>query len=192
MEFLSLPDDYDKESTSRGLAPLNYIPQAQKQEAIAIDLSKDGNILLYGSPGTGKTTFLQTVAMDLARKQSPENLTMYLLDFGTNGLAPLTQLPYVADSLLLDQTEKIQKFIRIINRELDRRKKLLSEHGVGTIALYREVTGKQEPTMVILMDSYESMKDEPYETDLFKLFIRNGFGIFYIITEKWMIFFSLL
>ena len=192
MEFLSLPDDYDKESTSRGLAPLNYIPQAQKQEAIAIDLTKDGNILLYGSPGTGKTTFLQTVAMDLARKQSPENLTMYLLDFGTNGLAPLTQLPHVADSLLLDQTEKIQKFIRIINRELDRRKKLLSEHGVGTIALYREVTGKQEPTMVILMDSYESMKDEPYETDLFKLFIRNGFGIFYIITEKWMIFFSLL
>ena len=192
MEFLSLPDDYDKESTSRGLAPLNYIPQAQKQEAIAIDLTKDGNILLYGSPGTGKTTFLQTVAMDLARKQSPENLTMYLLDFGTNGLAPLSQLPHVADSLLLDQTEKIQKFIRIINRELDRRKKLLSEHGVGTIALYREVTGKQEPTMVILMDSYESMKDEPYETDLFKLFIRNGFGIFYIITEKWMIFFSLL
>lgn len=165
------------------------IPQAQKQEAVAIDLSKDGNILLYGSPGTGKTTFLQTVAMDLARKQSPENLTIYLLDFGTNGLAPLTQLPHVADSLLLDQTEKIQKFIRIINRELDRRKKLLSEHGVGTIALYREVTGKQEPTMVILMDSYESMKDEPYETDLFKLFMRISreglsIGVHLIITAS--------
>ena len=165
------------------------IPQEQKQEAVAIDLSKDGNILLYGSPGTGKTTFLQTVAMDLARKQSPENLTLYLLDFGTNGLAPLTQLPHVADSLLLDQTEKIQKFIRIINRELDRRKKLLSEHGVGTIALYREVTGKQEPTMVILMDSYESMKDEPYETDLFKLFMRISreglsIGVHLIITAS--------
>ena len=158
------------------------IPQAQKQEAVAIDLSKDGNILLYGSPGTGKTTFLQTAAMDLARKQSPENLTMYLLDFGTNGLAPLSQLPH-------DQTEKIQKFIRIINRELDRRKKLLSEHGVGTIALYREVTGKQEPTMVILMDSYESMKDEPYETDLFKLFMRISreglsIGVHLIITAS--------
>lgn len=165
------------------------IPQAQKQEAVAIDLSKDGNILLYGSPGTGKTTFLQTAAMDLARKQSPENLTMYLLDFGTNGLAPLSQLPHVADSLLLDQTEKIQKFIRIINRELDRRKKLLSEHGVGTIALYREVTGKQEPTMVILMDIYESMKDEPYETDLFKLFMRISreglsIGVHLIITAS--------
>ena len=180
---------WQKRTAPSGLIGVADIPQAQKQEAVAIDLSKDGNILLYGSPGTGKTTFLQTAAMDLARKQSPENLTMYLLDFGTNGLAPLTQLPHVADSLLLDQTEKIQKFIRIINRELDRRKKLLSEHGVGTIALYREVTGKQEPTMVILMDSYESMKDEPYETDLFKLFMRISreglsIGVHLIITAS--------
>ena len=180
---------WQKQTAPSVLIGVADIPQAQKQEAVAIDLSKDGNILLYGSPGTGKTTFLQTVAMDLARKQSPENLTMYLLDFGTNGLAPLTQLPHVADSLLLDQTEKIQKFIRIINRELDRRKKLLSEHGVGTIALYREVTGKQEPTMVILMDSYESMKDEPYETDLFKLFMRISreglsIGVHLIITAS--------
>ena len=182
-------EDWQKRTAPSVLIGVADIPQAQKQEAVAIDLSKDGNILLYGSPGTGKTTFLQTVAMDLACKQSPENLTMYLLDFGTNGLAPLTQLPHVADSLLLDQTEKIQKFIRIINRELDRRKKLLSEHGVGTIALYREVTGKQEPTMVILMDSYESMKDEPYETDLFKLFMRISreglsIGVHLIITAS--------
>ena len=180
---------WQKRTAPSVLVGVADIPQAQKQEAVAIDLSKDGNILLYGSPGTGKTTFLQTAAMDLARKQSPENLTMYLLDFGTNGLAPLTQLPHVADSLLLDQTEKIQKFIRIINRELDRRKKLLSEHGIGTIALYREVTGKQEPTMVILMDSYESMKDEPYETDLFKLFMRISreglsIGVHLIITAS--------
>ena len=116
-------------------------------------------------------------------------LTMYLLDFGTNGLAPLDSIAHVADSLLLDQTEKIQKFIRIINRELDRRKEAPLEHGVGTIALYREVTGKQEPTMVILMDSYESMKDEPYETDLFKLFMRISreglsIGVHLIITAS--------
>ncbi|WP_255202011.1 FtsK/SpoIIIE domain-containing protein, partial [Streptococcus oralis] len=48
------------------------IPQAQKQEAVSINLSKDGHILLYGSPGTGKTTFLQTAGMDLARKFSPK------------------------------------------------------------------------------------------------------------------------
>ena len=62
--------------------------------------------------------------MDLARKFSPKDLTMYLMDFGTNGLAPLSKLPQVADTMSLDQTEKISKFVRIMEKELNRRKKL--------------------------------------------------------------------
>ena len=148
------------------------IPQAQKQEAVSINLSKDGHILLYGSPGTGKTTFLQTAAMDLARKYSPKDLTMYLMDFGTNGLAPLSKLPQVADTMLLDQTEKISKFVRIMERELNRRKKLLADCGVGTLDLYRQASGQEEPAIVILLDSYEAFKEEAYEAELFKLLVR--------------------
>ena len=148
------------------------IPQAQKQEAVSINLSKDGHILLYGSPGTGKTTFLQTAAMDLARKFSPKDLTMYLMDFGTNGLAPLSKLPQVADTMLLDQTEKISKFVRIMEKELNRRKKLLADYGVGTLELYRQASGQEEPAIVILLDSYEAFKEEAYEAELFKLLVR--------------------
>ena len=148
------------------------IPQAQKQEAVSINLSKDGHILLYGSPGTGKTTFLQTAAMDLARKHSPKALTMYLMDFGTNGLAPLSKLPQVADTMLLDQTEKISKFVRIMEKELNRRKKLLADYGVGTLDLYRQASGQEEPAIVILLDSYEAFKEEAYEAELFKLLVR--------------------
>ena len=148
------------------------IPQAQKQEVVSINLSKDGHILLYGSPGTGKTTFLQTAGMDLARKFSPKALTMYLMDFGTNGLAPLSQLPQVADTMLLDQTEKISKFVRIMEKELNRRKKLLADYGVGTLELYRQASGQEEPAIVILLDSYEAFKEEAYEAELFKLLVR--------------------
>ena len=148
------------------------IPQAQKQEAVSINLSKDGHILLYGSPGTGKTTFLQTAGMDLARKFSPKALTIYLMDFGTNGLAPLSKLPQVADTMLLDQTEKISKFVRIMERELNRRKKLLADYGVGTLDLYRQARGQEEPALVLLLDSYEAFKEEAYEAELFKLLVR--------------------
>ena len=148
------------------------IPQEQKQEAVSINLAKDGHVLLYGSPGTGKTTFLQSAGMDLARKFSPKDLTMYLMDFGTNGLAPLSKLPQVADTMLLDQTEKISKFVRIMENELNRRKKLLSEYGVGTLELYRQASGQEEPAIVILLDSYEAIKEEAYEAELFKLLVR--------------------
>jgi len=110
--------------------------------------------------------------MDLARKFSPKDVTLYLMDFGTNGLAPLGQLPQVADTLLLDQTEKIAKFVRIMERELNRRKKLLSDYGVGTLELYRQASGQEEPAIAILLDSYESMKEEAYEAELFKLLVR--------------------
>ncbi len=148
------------------------IPQAQKQEAVSINLAKDGHVLLYGSPGTGKTTFLQSAGMDLARKFSPKDLTMYLMDFGTNGLAPLSKLPQVADIMPLDQTEKISKFVRIMEKELNRRKKLLADYGVGTLELYRQASGQEEPAIVILLDSYEAFKEEAYEAELFKLLVR--------------------
>ena len=148
------------------------IPQAQKQEAVSINLAKDGHVLIYGSPGTGKTTFLQSAGMDLARKFSPKDLTMYLMDFGTNGLAPLSKLPQVADTMSLDQTEKISKFVRIMEKELNRRKKLLADYGVGTLELYRQASGQEEPAIVVLLDSYEAFKEEAYEAELFKLLVR--------------------
>ncbi|ORO80213.1 FtsK/SpoIIIE domain-containing protein [Streptococcus oralis] len=163
---------WEEEKSLSFLLGMADIPQAQKQEAVSINLSKDGHVLLYGSPGTGKTTFLQTAAMDLARKFSPKDLTMYLMDFGTNGLAPLSKLPQVADTMLLDQTEKISKFVRIMERELNRRKKLLADYGVGTLELYREASDQQEPAIVILLDSYEAIKEEAYEAELFKLLVR--------------------
>ena len=142
---------WEEEKSLSFLLGMADIPQAQKQEVVSINLSKDGHVLLYGSPGTGKTTFLQTAGMDLARKHSPKALTMYLMDFGTNGLAPLSKLPQVADTMLLDQAEKISKFVRIMERELNRRKKLLADYGVGTLELYREASGQQEPAIVILL-----------------------------------------
>ena len=163
---------WEEEKSLSFLLGMADIPQAQKQEAVSINLSKDGHVLLYGSPGTGKTTFLQTAAMDLARKFSPKDLTMYLMDFGTNGLAPLSKLPQVADTMLLDQTEKISKFVRIMEKELNRRKKLLADYGVGTLELYRQASGQQESSIVILLDSYEAIKEEAYEAELFKLLVR--------------------
>ena len=163
---------WEQEKPLSVLLGMADIPQAQKQEAVSINLAKDGHVLLYGSPGTGKTTFLQTAGMDLARKFSPKALTMYLMDFGTNGLAPLSKLPQVADTMLLDQTEKISKFVRIMEKELNRRKKLLADYGVGTLELYRQASGQEEPAIVILLDSYEAFKEEAYEAELFKLLVR--------------------
>src|SRR5699024_1903251 len=86
-------------------------PDEQDQRKLEIPLTKDGHLAVFSSPGYGKSTFLQTVAMDLARVHNPEELHMYLLDFGTNGLLPLKGLPHVADTLLIDEVEKVGKLV---------------------------------------------------------------------------------
>ncbi len=61
-------------------------PELQSQTPLTLDISKDGHVAVFSSPGYGKSTFLQSVIMDVARQHSPEHLHVYLLDFGTNGL----------------------------------------------------------------------------------------------------------
>lgn len=148
------------------------LPQEQKQERVTLNLSEDGNILLYGMPGTGKSTFLQTLAMDMAKNYSPAELHMYIFDFGTNAMAPLADLPHVADLFRLDQAEKIEKFVRIMEAELSRRKNLLSIHGVGSMSLYRDLTGNPEPMITIFIDSFEGIKDESFENDLYRMLLK--------------------
>lgn len=156
------------------------IPSRQAQEPLTLNLSKEGHLVVYSSPGYGKSTFLQTLLLGLARQHNPARLHAYLLDFGTNGLLPLRQLPHIADTIGVDDEEKIGKFIRRMKDELKRRKQLLSEYAVASLAMYERASGKEEPALVIVLDSYESFKGMKYDMELEQAITqiaREGAGV---------------
>ncbi|WP_281186562.1 FtsK/SpoIIIE domain-containing protein, partial [Enterococcus rivorum] len=156
------------------------IPSMQAQETLELNLTQEGHVAVFSSPGYGKSMFMQTVAMDLARVHNPERLNLYLLDFGTNGLLPLKRLPHVADTMSIDEEEKIVKFTRRITDELKRRKKLLSEYAVASLDMYERASGNEEPIIMILVDGYEGFKGSKFEEPLEKVIMqvaREGAGI---------------
>ncbi len=156
------------------------VPSMQAQNTLRLNMTQEGHMTVFSSPGYGKSTFMQTVVMDLARVHSPERLNVYLLDFGTNGLLPLKKLPHVADTMSIDEEEKIEKFARRINDELKRRKKLLSEFSVASLDMYERASGKEEPIIIILLDGFEGMKGAKFEEILEKVITqvaREGAGI---------------
>ena len=65
------------------------IPTEQRQKDYHFDLEKMGHTVFYGSPGFGKSLALQTLVLNLARLNTPEQVQINLFDFGTNGLLPL-------------------------------------------------------------------------------------------------------
>ena len=156
------------------------LPSQQAQEVISHDFDKDGNLVLYSAPGMGKSTFLQTLVMDLARQNTPDLMHFYLFDFGTNGLLPLRKLPHVADSFLMEDSEKLTKFMLRMQEEVALRKKLFSRYGVSNIGLYRQMSGESLPQIIIVIDSYDGIKEAELGEQLeatFQTLLRDGTGL---------------
>ncbi|SHM54986.1 type VII secretion protein EssC [Gracilibacillus kekensis] len=144
-------------------------PELQKQEPLSLNITKDGHLAVFSSPGYGKSTFLQTVIMNLVQQHNPEHLHVYLLDFGTNGLLPLKTLPHVADTILLDDTEKVAKWVRLLNTTISERKKKLSEYGVADMEMYEKASGELVPNLLLAIDNYDSVKDTDFSDEFDRL-----------------------
>ena len=88
---------------------LKDVPEEQYQGPLSFKLKQSGHIAVIGSPGYGRTTFLHNAIFDIARHYRPDQAHMYLFDFGTNGLMPVSDVPHVADYFTVDQEDKIEK-----------------------------------------------------------------------------------
>ncbi|MDU6249409.1 MAG: FtsK/SpoIIIE domain-containing protein, partial [Paeniclostridium sordellii] len=166
---------------------LKDVPEEQYQGPLELELKKAGHIALIGSPGYGRTNFLHNTIFDIARHYRPDQAHMYLFDFGTNGLMPVSDVPHVADYFTVDQEDKIAKSIKRINQLISDRKKLLSQQRVVNIEQYNRETNDAVPNVFIIIDNYDTVKESPfveeYEEMMMKV-TREGLalGVYIILT----------
>ena len=166
------------------------IPSDQTQENYDFDLTKQGNTVIFASSGYGKSTVLQTLALNLAKANTPEQVHMNLLDFGNNGLLPLKDLPHVADIVTLEEEEKLQKMLDDIAEMLAIRKKQFKTAGVASLEQYESKTKESLPILVNILDNYDglSQNDKRKETidNLLLQVLRNGasLGVYLVFTAS--------
>src|SRR4051794_8710191 len=96
-------------------------PQRQTQYPVGWDLG-EGNLLLFGIPGSGTTTALASLVLSLAGLHPPEQLEVYALDFGAGDLRALEALPHTGSVVLAGDRERQMRLIRRLRRELDQRR----------------------------------------------------------------------
>ncbi|ANS75338.1 hypothetical protein AWM70_12570 [Paenibacillus yonginensis] len=155
----------------------------QTQFPLKIDI-ESGNWLIYGMPGTGKTTFIQTLLFSLAKTSTPEDIHIYTIDFGRM-LKDYSIMPHVGDVILDDQEEKLLRLVAFIEEELNGRRTLFAEAGVKSRKTYCEDTGNTLPALLIIIDGYVSLKTQ-YEAvhEKLEILVREGssFGIYFLMT----------
>lgn len=136
------------------------IPSMQEQKEYFYDLEKSSHTVIFASPGFGKSTTLQTIVVNLAHQNTPEQVHFNLLDFGTNGLLPLKNLPHVADIVRLDEDEKLEKVLLSLHNELESRKKMFQKVSVTDFQQYEKKEKIVLPVIVNVLDGYDALADD--------------------------------
>ncbi len=128
------------------------MPERQKQEPVYFEPDRDGSLLVYGTSGSGKSTVLRTIAIGAAMGRRPENVEVYGLDFGSGSLKSLEVLPHVGSIISGDDAERVQRILRSLAAVLDDRGKRFSAANASSVGEYRELTGRDEARIVLLLD----------------------------------------
>ncbi|MGH1525861.1 type VII secretion protein EssC [Leifsonia sp. L25] len=166
------------------------IPSRQAQENYDFDLLKAGHTVLFGSPGYGKSTVLQTLVVNLAKANTPERVHVNLIDFGNNGLLPLKDLPHVADIVTLEEGEKLGKMLDAIAGLLATRKQQFKEAGVANIEQYTAKTARDLPIVVNVLDGYDNLTGDDRRKDsidnLLLQVLREGaaLGVYVVLSAS--------
>lgn len=156
------------------------IPTQQIQRNLVINLSEDGHLCFFGSSGYGKSTALQTAILDVARHHHPDDVQMYIFDFGTNGLAPIRTLPHVKGFYSIDQEDDIRDWISDIQLIIEDRKSKLAEKLVSNTEMFYQKTGVKLPDLLIVIDAYEAKRPEKWDIDFDQVLLtilRSGSAI---------------
>ncbi len=166
--------------------PLAYgvvdVPAEQTRRALVLDLDRSTHVMVVGSPRSGRTTALRSLAGALAVAASPDDVHLYALDLGGGGLAPLAALPHAGAVVGRDQPERLDRVLTWLAAEVGRRQGLLTTGGHADLTEQRTAALPAErlPHLLLLLDSWEAFVaafqdlDAGRLVDLFHRLLREG------------------
>lgn len=161
-------------------------PFNQCQGVLTIPLSKEGNCLVYGSSGNGKSTFLTTLCYSLISDHTADELNLYIVDFGSETLKAFESAPQVGGVVVSADEEKTINLFKMIQKEIEKRRSLFSSYG-GDYASYCKNSGKIIPNIVILINNYAGFSEQYEELqEAVTLYSRDGvkYGVYFVLTAS--------
>ncbi len=145
-----------------------------------------GHAVLFGASGWGKTSFLRTLLVSLLTTHSPDELHVYILDFGGRNLLQFRDFPHIGAVVTAEEDERVLRLLRKISSIVERRQTLFGEAGVADLYSYNQKTpDKTLPAVLVAMDNFAGFKEnfENYLPALISL-VREAraFGVHFVVT----------
>ena len=152
------------------------VPEKQLQEAAVFVPDRDGSLVVYGTSGSGKSTLLKTIATAAGMRPERGRVQVYCLDFASGALSALNALPHVGSVVDSADAERIQRLLRTLDREMDRRAAAFSAASAASVQEYRELADPNMPRILLLIDNYPEFKKDwemaPGRGPFYRIFMR--------------------
>lgn len=159
-------------------------PARQRQCILRLPISDEGNVVVYGVAGSGKTTFLNAMIYSLIHEHTPDEVSLYILDFASETLRAFAKAPHVGDVILAYEAEKIGNLFKMILEEMEKRKKLFANYG-GDYRSYIDTSGETLPSIVIAINNFSAFTETYNEREEAVSYLsREGtkYGIYFVLT----------
>lgn len=147
------------------------VPEDQAQPTVSYFPDRDGNMAVYGTGGSGKSSTLRTIAISAASTVRGGPVHVYGLDFGASGLTMLEELPHVGSIVSGDDEERVIRLLRTLRELIDERARAFARIRAGTVTEYRELADEPEtPRILLLVDGMAAFREAYDYSNLTKWF----------------------
>ncbi len=139
-------------------------PDNQYQGVYSIDVASN-NLMIIGSSQSGKTNVLQNIIRSLSTKYTPDEATIYIIDFASMVLKNFDKLNHVGGVVCPSEDEKLKNLFKLLYGEIEERKEKLMAMGVSSFSAYKESGKKDLPFIVLIIDNLTALKELYFQDD---------------------------
>ena len=134
-------------------------PSEQRTEPFDVDLAgAGGHLAVVGSPRTGKSTMLRTLATALMWRHTPAQVQIYGIDLGGGLLNVLDGAPHVGGIAGKLDREAVTRIVRQLRTEVEDREQTF--RGAGHESMTQARSAGAVPDVLLLIDGWEAFKRE--------------------------------
>ncbi|WP_189269310.1 FtsK/SpoIIIE domain-containing protein [Streptomyces fuscichromogenes] len=182
------PSPADSGDRPAALPPVEYglvdLPAQQARTALTFDVDRAGHLHIVGSPRSGRSQTLRTLAAALAQAHGADDVHLYGIDCGNGALNALTALPHCGVVVDRGQIERLGRLLDRLNSELTVRQGILGTRGTADLTELRgaQTPGERLAHIVLMIDRFEVFEREftqydngSYMERLLRL-LRDGAG----------------
>lgn len=159
-------------------------PVNQLQNIFTVDLTHTGNLAIFGQVGSGKERLLMVLIRSMLIDHTPDEVNVYIADFGSEALKIFAGMPHVGDVVAIDEPEKMQDLCVFLAEEIDNRKDLFAQYA-GSYNDYIANSGKKLPLIVVVINNWDSF-NETYAriSENYHTLFRDGakYGVVFVLS----------